>query len=158
MARSKAPTVREYLAQLPPDRRAAIAAVRKVIRANLPAGYRESMGWGMISYGVPLSVYPDTYNKQPLCLAALASRKNYCTLYLMGVYADPAQLEFLRESFQKAELKLSMGKSCVHFQTPQDLPLPAIGKLIRAATVRKYVAQYEAARAGLRRRTGPRYS
>ena len=61
----------EYLAQQPPDRRAALTAVRDVIRANLPNGYEESVQKGMLVYYVPLSRYPDTYNKQPLWLAAL---------------------------------------------------------------------------------------
>ena len=146
MASSKAATVKGYLDELPADRRAAIAAVRAVIRKNLPAGYRESMGWGMITYDVPLTTY-STDNKQPLCLAALASQKNYCTLYMMGVYAVPAQLKFLQESFKKAELTLRMGKSCIRFHRPEDLPLPAIGKLIKGTTLKKYVAHYEAARA-----------
>ena len=82
-----APSVKsvvEYLASLPPDRRKAITTVRKVVRDNIPTGYSEMFGWGMIMWGVPLSRYPDTYNKQPLCYVALASQKNYCSLYLMG--------------------------------------------------------------------------
>ncbi|NIR35130.1 MAG: DUF1801 domain-containing protein, partial [Actinobacteria bacterium] len=39
---------------------------------NLPDGYEEAMGWGMISYEIPLSRYPDTYNGKPLAYAALA--------------------------------------------------------------------------------------
>ncbi len=147
MASSNAATVKEYLDELPADRRAAIAAVRAVIRKNLPAGYRETMDWGMITYEVPLTTYPNTYNKQPLCLAGLASQKNSCTLYLMGVYAVPAQLQFLQESFKKAKLTLRMGKSCIYFHPPEDLPLPAIGKLIKGTTLKKYLAHYEAARA-----------
>ena len=40
---SRALTVKEYLASLPADRRAAIAGVRKLIRAHLPAGFEETM-------------------------------------------------------------------------------------------------------------------
>ena len=42
MPRSQATSVDAYLAELPADRRAAIAIVRDVIRENLPAGYAES--------------------------------------------------------------------------------------------------------------------
>ena len=45
MVSSSATTVAEYLAELPPDRRQAISEVRKMIRANLPKGYKESMTW-----------------------------------------------------------------------------------------------------------------
>ena len=84
--RSAARTVREYLAELPADRRKAISAVRKVIRENLPDGYDEAMNWGMITYQVPLATYPDTYNGQPLMYAALASQKNHMAVYLTGIY------------------------------------------------------------------------
>ena len=65
-------SVTEYLASLPEDRRTEIERVRRVIREHLPSGYEEGMGYGMICYSVPLSAYPDTYNKQPLWFAALA--------------------------------------------------------------------------------------
>jgi hypothetical protein len=41
MASTKAPTVTQYLATLPVDRRQEIAAVRKMVKANMPAGYSE---------------------------------------------------------------------------------------------------------------------
>ena len=37
---SNAKTVEDYLEGLPEERRAALSAVRKVILANLPAGYQ----------------------------------------------------------------------------------------------------------------------
>ena len=82
--RSEASSVEQYLKELPEDRRAAVAAVRQTILANLPAGYEEAMNWGMIGYQVPLSSYPDTYNDQPLMYAALASQKNHMAVYLAG--------------------------------------------------------------------------
>ena len=72
---SKAATVDEYLAELPPERREAIAAVRAKVLARLPEGYDEGMLYGMVSWHVPLERYPDTYNGQPLSVASLASRK-----------------------------------------------------------------------------------
>ena len=50
---SKAKTVSEYLDSLPPDRRAAITAIRDVIRENLDRGYEEGIQYGMIGYYVP---------------------------------------------------------------------------------------------------------
>ena len=86
MVRSNAATVEEYLNELAPDRREQIEAVRNVVLDKLPEGYAESMNWGMISWEIPLERYPKTYNKQPLMYAALASQKNYMSLYLMCVY------------------------------------------------------------------------
>ena len=84
MAISEAKTVEQYLAELALDRRAAISAVRSVILANLPVGYQETMQFGMIGYVVPLDRYPVTYNRQPLSYVALASQKNYMSVYLMN--------------------------------------------------------------------------
>ena len=50
---SKATTVRQYLAELSVDRRAAIEAVRAVVRKNLDPLYEEGMQYGMISFHVP---------------------------------------------------------------------------------------------------------
>ncbi|MFN2112450.1 MAG: DUF1801 domain-containing protein, partial [Anaerolineales bacterium] len=94
--RSQASTVKDYLAELPPDRREAIAAVRQTILANLPSGYEEVMNWGMITYQVPLEIHPDTYNKKPLMYAALANQKNHMAVYLTGIYMD----EGLQQEFE----------------------------------------------------------
>ena len=144
MVASRATTVAEYLAELPADRRKVIAAVRAVVRRNLPAGYKELVGYGMICYSVPLSSYPDTYNGQPLCYAALAAQKHYFALYLMSVYGDAARTTALQDAFKKAGKKLDMGKSCVRFRTLDDLPLDAIGHTIAATPVKAFIARYEA--------------
>ena len=92
---SKATTIEDYLNELPEDRREAISTIRDKILENLPGGYVESMNWGMISYEIPLETYPDTYNKQPLGIAALASQKNHMAIYMMGCYMVPEQQEKL---------------------------------------------------------------
>jgi hypothetical protein len=146
MASSSAKTVAEYLAGLPKDRRAAIEAVRRVVWKNLPKGYREAMGYGMIVWAVPLSRYPDTYNGQPLCYAGLASQRSHCSLYLMGVYQVPAQAAALKAAFEAEGKKPDMGRSCIRFRTVEDLPLAAIGKLVAGTPVEAFVARYEASR------------
>ena len=146
MVMSKATTVADYLAELPEERRRTISAVRAVVRKNLPKGYKESIGYGMICYTVPLSTYPDTYNGQPLCYAALAAQKNYCALYLMNVYGDTATAKAFRDGFKKAGKKLDMGKSCVRFKTADDLPLDVIGQTVAATPLTAFIEQYERAR------------
>jgi hypothetical protein len=84
--KTQAATVKEYLELLPEDRRAAISAVRNEILKNLPKGYEEVINWGMITYQIPLERYPNTYNGQPLCYAALASQKNHMAVYLTCVH------------------------------------------------------------------------
>jgi hypothetical protein len=143
---SKAKTIPEYLRSLPPERRAAITAIRKVILKNLPKGYQERFNWGMISYEVPLKVFPGTYNGQPLSYAALASQKNHMAVYAMNVYADKGTEKWFRDSFKAAGKKLDMGKCCIRFKKLEDLALPVIGKLIAKTPMTEYVRHYAGSR------------
>jgi hypothetical protein len=151
---SKVTTVAQYIASLPDDRRKTIAAVRGVIRKHLPKGYKESMGWGVICYSVPLSVLPDTYNGQPLCYVALAAQKTSCSLYLMTAYGDSAKAKALRAGFAKAGKTLDMGKSCVRFKTIDDLPLDVIGAHIASTPMKDYVAFYLGAMSRRKQKSG----
>ena len=141
-------TPAQYIASLPADRAKTITAVRALVNKHIPRGYEECIVWGTIGWVIPLSRYPDTYNKQPICYVALSSQKNYCSLYLMGAYTfgSASQLEPLKAAFKAAGKKLDMGKSCVHFESPDDLPLEAIGKLISAISSEKWIEIYEQSR------------
>lgn len=143
----KIPTVAEYVAGLPDDRRAVVAKLRTFLNRRMPKGYRESMLWGAITWSIPLETFPDTYNGQPLCYAALASQKNYYSLYLMGAYGSAAEREKLEDGFRRSGKKLDMGKSCVRFRSLDDLPLEVIGDSIAGVTPEKYLASYAMARA-----------
>jgi Domain of unknown function (DU1801) len=150
MARSAETTVEGYLQSLPPERRMVVSTVRDVVRRHLPDGYRESMAWGMIGYGIPLERYPDTYNGQPLCYVALAAQKNYYALYLTFGYNDQNDAQRLKDAFASAGKALDMGKSCVRFKSLADLPLPAIGELIASVPPDEFIARYERSRAAPR--------
>ncbi len=153
---SKAATVRQYLAELSPDRRTAIEAVRAVIRRNLDPRYEEGMQYGMIGYYVPHAVYPPGYHcdpKQPLPFTCLASQKNYMAIYLGCVYGNSDHEKWFRSAWAKSGKKLDMGKACIRFKKLADLPLEIIGESIRRVPARKFIAFYEAAlKANLRRR------
>jgi hypothetical protein len=143
---SAAKTVDEYLEGLPDDRRTAIGAVRKVILANLPPGYEESMNYGMIGYVVPHSLYPAGYHcdpKQPLTLACLGSQNNHMAIYLMTVYGDPATERWLRNAWTATGKKLDMGKSCGRFKKLEDVPLDVVGQVIARVPVKDYIARVE---------------
>jgi hypothetical protein len=150
MASSTAKTPDEYIASLPADRRQAIAAMRDVIRRNLPEGFEEGMEFGMIAWYVPLERFPDTYNGHPLGLAALASNKQYMSLYLNTVYGDPQLAEWFRERYAKSGKRLSMGKSCLRFRTLEDVPLDVVGETIAKVPLDRYVEHYRAARGSSR--------
>jgi hypothetical protein len=145
---SKATTIARYLKELPADRRAIVAAVREVVRANLDPDFEEGMGYGMISWHVPHRIFPAGYHcdpQMPLPFAGLASQKNYLSLYLMSVYAERAEEDWLRKEFAKAGKKLDMGKCCLRFKSLDDLPLAVIGQAIARVSVKEHVDHYERA-------------
>jgi hypothetical protein len=146
MASSKVGSVSAYLKELPADRRKVVEAVRNVVVKNLPKGYSETMEFGMIGYGIPLSKYPDTYNGQPLCYAGLAAQKNHYSLYLMGAYTDPARAKWLEDEFKKRGKKLDMGKSCLRFKSLDDLPLDVVGQAIASTPPEAFIREYEQSR------------
>jgi len=151
---SKATTVDAYLKELPPDRRSAIEAVRKVILKNLDKDYEEGMQYGMIGYHVPHKLYPAGYHcdpKQPLPFACLASQKNYMSVYLMTEY--PIGDDWFRKAWAKTGKKLDMGKTCIRFKRVEDLALDVIGESIKRMPLKKYIQVYESVIKDSRRQT-----
>ncbi len=142
---SDATTVKEYLDSLPDDRRKALAKVRTVIRKNLPKGVVERMNWGMISYEVPLSTYPDTYNGQPLMFAALASQKRHMAVYLMGIYGSEELRDWFEEEYRATGKRMDVGKSCVRFTKLDDLPLDIVGEAVGAVSLDEFLAMHDKA-------------
>lgn len=146
MVQSKAETVEEYLAELPPERAAVVEELRDLVLANLPDGVEEAMNFGMISYEIPLSRYPDTYNGQPLMYAALAAQKHHYALYLHSVYADEEVESALRDAYREAGIKLDAGRSCVRFKRLDQLLPSAVAEAIAAITVDDFITRYESSR------------
>ncbi|HLG93693.1 MAG TPA: DUF1801 domain-containing protein [candidate division Zixibacteria bacterium] len=143
---SKAKTVKEYLAELPPERKAAIGAVREVILKNLPKGFAEIMQYGMIGYAVPHSVYPPGYHcdpKQPLPFVGLASQKNHMAVYMMNIYMDKETENWFIKAYKASGKKLDIGKSCLRFKKVEDLALDVIGQAVGRKSVKEYIALYE---------------
>ena len=146
MVASTARTAREYLDSLPEERRDAIAAVRSIILDNLPAGFEESIQYGMLSYQVPLAVYPETYNGQAASIVCLASQKGYMSLYLLGVYAQPVRRRRFEQAFKKAGKKLDMGKACLRFKKLDDLPMNVLAEAVASTPPDAFIARHEKAR------------
>lgn len=145
---SKAATVAEYLASLPPDRRAALEAVRKVFKDNLDPDIREGMQYGMIGYAIPHSVFPPGYHcdpKQPLPYAGLASQSGHMSLYLMALYGSPPQREIFEKAWKAAGKRLDMGKACIRFKKVEDLALDVLADAIRRVSAKAYIEHYQQA-------------
>jgi len=149
---SDAKNVKEYLNELPPERRKAIEKVREVILENLPEGMEEEMNWGMVTYQVPLEEYPDTYNNKPLMYAALASQKNHMSLYLTSIYADDDKKEEFEKEYKATGKRYDVGKSCVRFRKLDDLPLDVIADAIASTDMEDFIEQTK--KAGSTRKRG----
>ena len=104
------------------------------------------MQYGMISYYIPLERYPDTYNQQPLAIAALANQKRYMSLYLMGIYANEDDAWWFREKWTLSGKRLDMGKSCVRFRKLDDVPLDVVGEAVARTSADDFIADYERSR------------
>lgn len=141
-----ATTVDEYLNKLPSERREAISRVREVVRQNVPEGYVEGLQYGMISYFIPLEDFPNTYNGQPLAIAAIGSQKNHMAVYLMGLYSEAAGEKWFREAWaQSGAKKLDMGKSCVRFRKLEDVALEVIGDAVKRISPQAFIQLHNAA-------------
>ena len=136
---SDAKNVNDYIASLPPERQAAMQEVRKMILENLPEGYQEVMDWGMISYEIPLEDFPNTYNKKPLGIAALASQKNYMAVYLASIYISEEKAKKFEQAYRATGKRYDVGKSCVRFRKLEDLPLPLIAAEVRSIKMNEYI-------------------
>ena len=146
---SKNNTVAEYVKELPADRQAAIEKLRSVIKKNLPKGYKEEMNYGMIGYVVPHSLYPAGYHckpTDPLPFMNVASQKNFIAVYHMGLYADPILMKWFMTEYPKHSIqKLDMGKSCIRFKKPDQIPFKLIGELTSKMNPAQWIALYEKA-------------
>lgn len=136
-----------YIEQIPDDRKQAFSKLRQTILDNLPKGFKEEMSYGMIGYVVPKSIYPLGYHcdtKLPLPFINIASQKNFVAFYHMGIYADKEILDWFTGEYPKySKLKLDMGKSCVRFKKPDQIPFELIGKLVQKMSVEKWIEIYE---------------
>ncbi|WP_151736219.1 DUF1801 domain-containing protein ['Paenibacillus yunnanensis' Narsing Rao et al. 2020] len=146
----EANTPEQYIDGLPQERKAAVAKMRETIRENLPEGFAETIGSGMIAFVVPHSLYPAGYHvnpAQPLPFISIASQKNYIALYHMGLYMNPELLDWFKTRYaEEVPGKLDMGKSCIRFKKAAAIPYPLIAELSRRITVQDYIACYERSR------------
>lgn len=144
-----ASTAKEYVAQIPEERKEAIQKLRNVILKNLPVGYEEGISYGMIGYYVPHSIYPNGYHcspKMPLPFMSIASQKNSINVYHSGIYADKNLYDWFVSEFKKySNRKLDMGKSCIRFKKMDEIPFKLIGELTKKMSSEEWITIYESA-------------
>lgn len=146
---NKPVTIDGYLAALPADRRQALEMLRTILRKKLPKGFQEEMNYGMIGYVVPHTLYPKGYHckpTDPLPFMNIASQKHFIAVYHMGLYADPQLLKWFTQEYPKhSTQKLDMGKSCIRFKKPDQIPFKLLGELAAKMTPTQWIQLYEKA-------------
>jgi len=144
---TKATTVKEYIDNLPDDRKKVIKKLRTIIKKNLPKGFKEVISYGMIGYVVPHKIYPDGYHcspELPLPFMSMASQKNFVAVYHMGIYADAKLMKWFTTEYPKhVSTKLDMGKSCIRFKKMDTIPYDLIGELSTKMTTDDWIKLYE---------------
>ncbi len=147
---STASTPDEYIASLPDERRDVMAKLRKAINKNLPKGFQEGMGYGSLGWVVPHSLYSAGYHcdpKTPLPFLGIASQKNHIAVYHMGIYSSAPLLDWFHAEWPKhSSKKLDIGKSCIRFRKPADVPVALIGELASKMTVQEWIDIYESSK------------
>ena len=147
---SKAKTVADYIDSLPSDRKKIIIEIRKTILKNLPKGFQEEMNYGMIGYVVPHKLYAEGYHcdpKMPLPFINVASQKSHIAVYHMGLYSSGTLLDWFQDEWKEySSKKLDMGKACIRFKKPEDVPLDLIGELVSRLTPQQWIDIYEKAK------------
>ena len=137
----------DYIGKLPPDRQGAMRKLRATIRKHLPKGFQETMNYGMIGYVVPHKIYPAGYHCDPtlpLPFMSIASQKNFIALYHSGIYADQELRDWFVDEFPKhVKRKLDMGKSCIRFRKPAEIPFDLIAVLVQKISVEDWIKIYE---------------
>lgn len=137
----------DYIAAAPEDRQTVLKELRTALLNNLPIGFEEQMSYGMPGYVVPHSLYPAGYHcdpKLPLPFLSFASQKNFIALYHMGIYAEQELMNWFVEEYKKVGTKkLDMGKSCIRFKKPEDVPIALIGQLAKKITPKEWIRIYE---------------
>ena len=146
---SKEISVEAYFDALPEDRKIPMMKLRDAILKSLPKGFQEQMSYGMVGYVIPHSLYPKGYHcspELPLPFLSIASQKNFIAVYHMGMYAKPELLNWFTDEYAKrVKGKLDMGKSCVRFKKPENIPFDLISELASKMTPQDWITTYESA-------------
>lgn len=140
-------TIDDYLNALSEDRKTTVLKLRNCILENIPKGFEEQMSYGMLGYVVPHSIYSNGYHcnpKLPLPFISIGSQKNFIALHHLGIYANPALVEWFTSEYSKhCNQKLDIGKGCIRFKKLDQIPFDLIVELVRKMSVAEWIECYE---------------
>ena len=137
----------DYISQLPKDRVPYFKKLRQTILDTIPEGFAEQMRYGMIRYVVTKTIYPAGYHfntNLPLPFVNIASQKNFIALYHSGIYANKDIYNWFVSEYPKyCKHKLDMGKSCIRFKKPEEIPFELIAELLKKISLQEWISMYE---------------
>mgnify|MGYP001476533563 CR=1 FL=1 len=140
-------SIKDYINSIELDRKKTIIELIDVIDKNIPKGFEKVMNYGMPSFVVPHSVYPDGYHCDktlPLPFIGVSNLKSSISLHHMGLYANSELLNWFESEYSKnSNTKLDMGKSCIRFKKFKEIPYGLIGVLSSKMTVKDWIDIYE---------------
>ena len=140
-------SIKDYTNSLASDRKTTITQLINVIEQNIPKGFEKVMNYGMPSFVVPHSVYPDGYHcdkSLPLPFIGVSNLKSSISLHHMGLYANSELLNWFESEYLKnSNTKLDMGKGCIRFKKFNEIPYRLIGVLSSKMTVKDWIDIYE---------------
>lgn len=124
----KATTVAEYLAAIPPERKAIINFLHDFIRKTVPK-LKVHFAYNMLGYGsFPYKSHKGKIMEWPVI--SLANQKNYVSLYVCSISKGKYLAEYYKKDLGS---KVSVGKSCIRFRKIEDIHLPTLKKVLQLA-------------------------
>jgi hypothetical protein len=115
----------DYIAQIDEPRRSDIQTLHDLIRQEVPQ-LEPFMLYGMIGYGPHHYKYASG-REGDWSRLALASQKNYISLYVTCTNEEGYVAEAYKEKLPKANI----GKSCIRFKRLADVDLVVLRELFR---------------------------
>lgn len=124
---TKAKTPAEYIKLIDEPRKGEIQTLHDFIQKTVPS-LKPHILSGMIGYGSYHYKYASG-REGDWALIALASQKNYISVYVCAIVDG----KYLAEQFKKQFPKASIGKSCIRFKHLKDIDLKVLGEILKKA-------------------------
>jgi len=139
-------SIEEYEQTLPEKWRESYFQLKEVLLTHLPEGFELVMQYGMPTFVVPLTRFPEGYlgrSDEPLPFVSLGAQKNHLAIYHMGLVGNQSLLDWFQAAYAKqVPTKLNMGKSCLRLTNPKTIPYTLLGELMEKMTVDEWMTRY----------------
>ncbi len=129
------------------EKEQAFAKLQQVIQEAIPKGFAFGELYKMPSWYISLEDYPAGYHcaaQQPLPFLSVALQKAHIAVYHMGVYANPELYAWFVEAYEnQTGKKPDMGKSCIRFKKPDQIPFELMAELVSRMSPAEWISLYE---------------